>query len=258
MQIGSEIILSTEQLQTLLDELNARDFETVGPTVRDAAIVLDTIRSLSQLPVGWTDQQDNGSYRLTPTDSPALFDYTCGPQSWKKFLHPSECTLSRMEQKGRSFEVGTADRPVPRRAFLGVRPCELKALALHDRALSTPPYADPVYTQRRNNAMILAVNCTRPGGTCFCASMGTGPGVTEGFDLALTELTNDGDHRFVVEIGTEAGLELVQCVSPQPASEADCQRERELLSRAEQNMGRTVPHPHLRDDIPRYLDSPQW
>jgi len=44
-----------------------------------------------------------------------------------------------------------------------------------------------------------------PAATCFCTSMGTGPGVESGFDLALSELNDAGGHRFVLRVGTERG-----------------------------------------------------
>ncbi len=44
-------------------------------------------------------------------------------------------------------------------------------------------------------------SATAPASTCFCTSMGTGPEVTGGFDLALTEL----DDGFVVRSGSPAG-----------------------------------------------------
>jgi hypothetical protein len=35
--------------------------------------------------------------------------------------------------------------------------------------------------------------------------MGTGPGATGGYDLVLTELVSETNHRFVVRVGSEAG-----------------------------------------------------
>ena len=85
------------------------------------------------------------------------------------------------------FEVSGDDDEPPRYAFLGVRPCDLRAIAIQDRVLAQPGSR---YGQRRARVFIVAVNCTEPGETCFCASMGTGPGVdgVTGYDLALTEL----------------------------------------------------------------------
>ena len=54
------------------------------------------------------------------------------------------------------------------------------------------PVADPDYTARRRAALVVAVECTVAGATCFCTSMGTGPEIPgDDADLVLTEL-DDG------------------------------------------------------------------
>ena len=94
-------------------------------------------------------------------------------------------------------------------ALLGVRSCDLHAIAIHDRVLAGRVQADAHYAARREDAFIVAVSCTDPGGTCFCVSMGTGPRPEGGrdarFDLSLTELLDGGVHRFLVEVGSERG-----------------------------------------------------
>jgi sulfhydrogenase subunit beta (sulfur reductase) len=49
------------------------------------------------------------------------------------------------------------------------------------------------------------VNCRRAAATCFCHSMGCGPAVGPGFDIALTEI---GD-RFAIEAATDAGIAVL-------------------------------------------------
>lgn len=64
-------------------------------------------------------------------------------------------------------------------ALLGVRPCELAAIAVQDRVLLGGVARDTGYAARRKGAFLVAVNCTRPASTCFCASLGTGPAVPD-------------------------------------------------------------------------------
>ena len=102
------------------------------------------------------------------------------------------------------------ERPAPPRyAFIGVRSCELHAIGVQDRVFLDGAYVDRDYQARREGAFIVAVNCGQAGGTCFCVSMGTGPKATEGFDLALTEVLDDGGHCFLVEVGSERGAEVL-------------------------------------------------
>ena len=83
-------------------------------------------------------------------------------------------------------------------------------------------YVDRDYAARRENVLLVAVNCHEPGGTCFCVSMDTGPHVRERYDhdLVLTELL-DGGHRFLVEAGSARGAEIVAELGGAEATEED-------------------------------------
>jgi len=81
-------VIERDDLQALLDALAKRGYPIIGPTVRDGAIVLDTVTAVSDLPVGWTDEQAPGRYRLVERDDDAVFSFVCGPEAWKKYLHP--------------------------------------------------------------------------------------------------------------------------------------------------------------------------
>jgi ferredoxin len=80
---------------------------------------------------------------------------------------------------------------------------------------------DEEAVRRRAETVIVAANCTRSGPTCFCTSMGTGPAASVGYDLALTELTDEDHHRLVVEAATERGAELLARVDSRAATEAE-------------------------------------
>src|SRR5690606_5862002 len=109
-----------------------------------------------------------------------------------RYTHPPRETLFRMRRDGVPEEPA---REAPRVALLGVRACDLAALAVQDRVFLGGRHPDPAYRARREALLLVAVDCAVPGGTCFCASMGTGPRASAGYDLALTELT--GPHRFL-------------------------------------------------------------
>ena len=96
---------------------------------------------------------------------------------------------------GDGFEVTEPSEPAPRLAFFGVRPCDLRAIEIQDQVLGRGEHAGSRYAARRAGVFIVAVNCTEPGETCFCASMGTGPQAGPGYDLALTEMTGAGPPR---------------------------------------------------------------
>ena len=56
-----KFIFERDDFQQLLDVLVGRHYQLVGPTLRDGAIVYDTLTSAADLPVGWTDEQTGGS-----------------------------------------------------------------------------------------------------------------------------------------------------------------------------------------------------
>src|SRR5262245_25573714 len=120
-------LIERDQLHHLFTALIDRDYEVVGPTVRDGAIVYDRIGTPDNLPVGWTDRQDGGTYRLAPRGDAALFGYAVGPHSWKRYLFPPELLLWRAKRTDANggFAVEQAHEEPPRYAFFGVRACEL-------------------------------------------------------------------------------------------------------------------------------------
>ena len=146
---GGTATISRDVVQTLLDILAAKNYEVVGPTVRDDAIVYDRIARLADLPAGWTDHQEAGRYRLERRDNGALFGFTVGPQAWKRFLHRPVETLWTMRRTENGVTVESGNSVVPKFAFIGVRACELHAIAIQDRVLSQGPYPDLAYAMRR-------------------------------------------------------------------------------------------------------------
>jgi len=250
--------ISREGLQALLDVLRQRGYRVVGPTVRDQAIVYDDIAAVADLPEGWSDEQDGGHYRLAKRNDQALFGYAVGPHAWKRFLHPPVLPLFRVEKRDQGLAVVGEQAAPARFAFLGVRACELHAIAIQDRVFLSGPYVDPHYRARREGAFMVAVNCGHAGGTCFCVSMKSGPRATSGFDLALTELVGAGRHVFVLEVGSEAGAQVLAEIPHAPATVDDLARADAVIARTSMSMGRTMPSDGVRDLLLRNLDHPRW
>jgi sulfhydrogenase subunit beta (sulfur reductase) len=248
-------VLHRRDFPLLLGAVAARGYRIVGPTVRDGAIVYDDIRTDSDLPEGWTDRQDGGRYRLERRPDAALFGYAVGPHSWKKFLFPARARLWRAERR----PEGVAFRPEPvdvaPYAFLGVRACELHAIAIQDKVLRD---ADPLYRARRERALLVAVNCGQAGGTCFCASMHTGPRAEAGFDLALTEMLEDGRHAFTVEAGSVQGREVLEQLPVEEAGPDDLEAASRCAERAVRQMGRSMAVADLPALLARNLEHPRW
>ncbi|BCJ49317.1 4Fe-4S ferredoxin [Actinoplanes sp. NBRC 14428] len=251
-------LLDATALEALVDALRARGFTVMGPTVRDGAVVIAELTSAADLPYGVGVDTDAGRYRLRARDDRAAFGHSAGPQSWKNVLHPPRALVWSADRAPDGSMAGGEPARERRYALLGVRPCDLAAIKVLDRVLTGGRQADPVYTGRRDGNLIIAVECTEPGAVCFCSSMGTGPGTDDGFDLALTELVDGGEHLFVVRAGTGEGAEILAGLPARAADEGIVERAREAVGAAAGRMGRTMRPGSLPDLLAEARGSPHW
>jgi ferredoxin len=251
-------VISPDALQALVEALRGRGYRVLGPTLRDGAIVYDELESAAELPVGWTESQDAATYRLERREDEARFGYAVGPHSWKQFLLPPRVRLWQARRDGDgSLEVEQEPLDETPLAFLGVRSCELHAIGIQDRVFLGGRVVERDYAARRDGAFVVAVNCFEPGGTCFCDSMGTGPKAEAGYDLALTEIL-EGEHRLLVEVGTETGREVLEELPRREARDADLAAASAAVEGAAQKMGRWLDATDLRDLLQRNLEHPRW
>jgi ferredoxin len=278
-------VIAAEGLDGLYQALVAEGYRVIGPAVQDGAVVLRELSSAAELPFGWGVRLEPGGYQLRRRDDEAAFGQAAGPQSWKRFLHPPRERLWSAARTPDGFELADEaddDEPPPY-AFLGVRPCDLRAIAIQDRVLAQPGSR---YAARRARLFIVAVNCTEPGETCFCASMGTGPGVGKGcsagfrgddpspargepippdppgetprYDLALTEMLDEGGHRFLVEVGSQRGAGVLGRVPSEPAGEATVREARSAVEAAAGRMGRQMETGDLRELMAGSHQAARW
>jgi ferredoxin len=250
--------LEREAFDGLLEALRRRGYELVGPTVRQGAIAYEPIESSSDMPIGVTEEQEGGSYRLRERDDDAMFGYANGPQSWKRLLHPPVLRLWRARRRDGGMEVEAEPDPQPKRAFIGVRSCDLHAIRSLDSALLEVENPNPAYAARREGIFIVALNCGTAGGTCFCVSMDTGPKATFGFDLALTEVIEGDRHYFTVEEGTERGSEVLAELETAEASDAERDGAAAIVERTAASMGRELETDGLKELLYRNYEHPRW
>jgi NAD(P)H-flavin reductase/Pyruvate/2-oxoacid:ferredoxin oxidoreductase delta subunit len=249
------VFLPRERLDALIDLLHEGGRTIVGPTLRDGMLVLDEISRVEDLPVGWRDEQSPGHYRLAQSGTQRAFDVVNGQMSWKQFTFPPKQRVGTMQRDAAGAVTFAAVPPdPPRLAFLGVRACELAALGIQDRVLSGGTFVDEDYRARRESALVVAVQCTRAGSSCFCASMGTGPEVRSGHDLVMTE-RDDG---FVVSAGSPAGERLLARLPGRLASPMEEAQAAADVAAVRAAQGDPVVIEGLRDRLMDQLDSPRW
>lgn len=262
--------IGLDGLDRLIGTLAAQGRTVIGPTVRDGAVVLDHVDSVADLPAGWTDEQAPGRYRLHRRDDPALFGWAVGAHSWRGYLFPERTRLWRAERTGGSsdasgregdhvdFSVVAGPDDAPTYAFLGVRSCDLHAIAVQDEVFLGGDHPDPVYGDRRRDVFVVVVHCGDPAATCFCDSMGTGPRAPGGYDLALTELLDGGGHRFLVEAGSDRGVAVLEGLGVGPAHPDGQEASLAVTERARAGMKRSVVTDGIRDLLAANLEHPRW
>jgi ferredoxin len=252
------VALEPQGLQLLLEALISRGYQPVGPTLRHGSLVYDRVSAISDLPRGWSDRQEGGSFRLYRREDDAFFGFGVGQQSWKQFLYPPRRLLWQADRDGHGFQIIPPQEETPRFAFIGVRACDLQALAVQDKVFLAGPFIDPDYQNRRQQAFILAVNCTRGCGTGFCASMGAGPRAGGGFDLGLTEIIGQDVHYFVTTVGSPRGGEMLALIPQRQARPDEAQAAAQAVARTPGQMGRTLDTRGIKELLYRNYENPRW
>jgi len=242
----------------LFETLIENGYSLIGPTIRDQAIVYGEVTTVDELPIGWTDDQDAGTYRIRHRQDDALFGYVVGPHSWKKFLFPPESVLFRIGKVGDALTFSEPERPTQRRAFIGVRACELAAIAIQDNVFLGSGYVDRTYENNRDGTFTVAVNCAVAGGTCFCVSMATGPECTSGYDLVVTEVIDNERHEFVVAAGSTLGEQVLAALPGRTLEDQDRTRVAAIVAGTTANMGRSVDTTGIKEMLYASRESPRW
>lgn len=237
-----------ESLEPLVAALRADGRTVVGPTVSGGSVVLGELESAADLPYGWGVDCRPGGYRLRRRADRAAFAHQLPAMSWKRYLHPPRVTLCSIRRNG--FVVTEPDEAPTRYAFLGVRPCDLRAVAVQDRVLG----AGSGYARRRAAAFLVAVNCTEPAPTCFCTSTAA----ADLTDLVLTELVDGDAVSYLAEAGSPAGDRLLATLPGRLASGAEVDRARALVRAAAGRTGRTLPAVDLRALLAERVQAGHW
>lgn len=257
MTVGSlkSGFLLRSRLQSLLDVLQQDGYTCIGPQVRDDTIHYDVLDSVEILPQGLSEQQAPGHYQVGPAGHQRYFAWANGPQALKPLLFaPREAmwhSQSGKEGRLRFNEIIPETAPI---AVIGIRACDIAALTLHDKHFLQQEYRDPCYLARREKLLLVAVNCTHPADTCFCASTGDGPRVSYGYDLVLSEL----DDGFIIESGTDKGLSILSRLEIQAVKAEQTEAAETASHHAAQQQTRSLPSQNLQQLLFENLNHPHW
>ena len=247
--------ITHEQLPSLLYALRSDGYRCVGPQVRDGAIIYDTLQDCSQLPRGITEQQAPGHYELKETGGRRYFAWANGPQAIKPYVFvPTEAlwrSLKNDDGQMQYLDLTPVSDPL---AIIGVRACDLAALYIQDKHFLHAEKKDPYYLSRRENLFLVAVNCSHPADTCFCASTDDGPRANYGYDVVMSEL----DDGFLLHGRSTKGLTLIDKLKTSPASEEQIITVDKELEMATRSQTRRLPSRNLNAALFSQLENPRW
>lgn len=255
--------MPADKLDNLIEILKSDGFEIIGPQIKDQVIVYEPLTSKESLPQGYRESQEKGYYRLIRREDKAYFGYTLGPDSWKKYLFSPRERLwkSRKTSQGRVEFIGEDTEEKPQ-AFLGLRACELAAIRTQDQIFLEGPAVDKSYKKRREKAFLIAVQCMAVAPTCFCASMNTGPEVSQGFDLLLVEIPEQNDHRFLLKSASDRGKKVLSQLRDQkclePSSEKDLKISMQQVTDVREGQVRKMNPPKDKEVLEKSFDSSHW
>jgi sulfhydrogenase subunit beta (sulfur reductase) len=254
-EVTAPRFLPRDRLPSLLNSLRQAGYRCVGPQLKEGAIVYDALQSVDDLPLGVHDRQTPGEYRLHQDQNPRYFAWANGPQALKPLLFAPRESLWRVERDAGGHlhfrETLPVETPI---AVIGARACDLAALRIQDKIFMQGDHPDPYYGMRRKGLFIVAVNCSHPAATCFCASTGDGPGATHSYDIALDEL----DDGFVATAGSAKAKPILHGLALEVVTAEQRRAAADQLQHAARIQTRTLPGRNLRDALFANLEHPRW
>lgn len=141
-------VLAASDLPSLVDTLRGDGFRVFAPLVDRGTLRVQEITGGEQLPRGLEDDQRPGTYRLR-RQGDRYFGYTVPGDGWKRLFTPPRLRLWRARREGERIKIEPGPQPDRPPALVGVRSCDLAAIAIQDRVLLEGEHPDPAYRARR-------------------------------------------------------------------------------------------------------------
>jgi len=242
-------------LAALIAAIKEADYRVIGPREDQGqgGLVYREIAGVDDLPQGLSDDQSPGRYRLVPNGTKRYFAWANTSSAIKPLVYAQREKLWQVVRKDGRIHFEQTHGIVEKTAILGVRACDLAALAIQDAHFLRGKYVDVYYRARREKLLLVAVNCSHAAATCFCTSTGDGPEVSSGYDLLLDEL----DDGFLIRSGSSKGAMIMADLATEAATpeqiNAAC-----LQSTGCREQQRALPPETELPKLMQHLESPIW
>ena len=162
--------------------------------------------------------------------------------------------LFGFRKDGGSYKLETPPAGDRQQLIFGIRPCDARAIAIIDMVFKDA-YEDKYYLSRRQNSVLVGLGCTRPYDSCFCTSLGFGPGESKDVNIMLTDI---GDEYLVEEI-TDKGKELMsKAASLEDASKEDETRAEKAKETARSKVKRSIDTKQIGKRLPDAFENKEF
>jgi len=181
-----------------------------------------------------------GDVIFSTISSPAqvLWDFENPLHPPKQFVLPQTDPIVAIKRNGQGHEV----EPIyddTRRFLFNVRSCDVKGIAFLTRMHEMEP-ADASYLRRANSLTVISLTCSAPCPLGFCVCSDSGPFLSGGYDIQLTDLGEN----YLVEVGTEKGEAAVSNAANlfRTATEGEVSLRKRLETAARNRFGQETCH----------------
>lgn len=156
----------------------------------------------------------------------------------KQFVLPQTDPIVQIKRNGECHKVEPIYDDV-RRFLFNVRSCDARGIAFLTRMHEMEP-ADTSYLRRAHNLTVISLACNTPCRLGFCVCSGSGPFLSDSFDVQLTDL----GECYLVEPGSEKGETAVSAAGNlfRSATEAEISQRKVLETEAKNHFEQETCH----------------
>lgn len=229
------------------------EYRTIAPKVEGYALNYGIIENPREIALGYLSHEDRGVYRLHKDEGEVSLDKARTMNNPKWFTERPEETIYKTAKTDGSLEVDEPDMKPQPQAFVLIRSCDVNAIYCMDKTFNQH-YKDPAYDRFREKNLIIAMSCFHPGKNCFCTTFDTGPTLDKGYDILLSDLGG----KYLLEVGSEKGAELVTGIPLEPAAQNNLAKKDAMLKRARRSMPKAFDIKKAFKTLEENYNHPYW
>ena len=205
---------------------------------RDATQWIEKLPGLGEVIAPVRGSGGDVVFSTSATAGAVLWEYANALHPPKQYVLPQNDPLVQIKHNGRRHEVEPIYDDSPR-VLLNVRSCDAKGIVFLTRMHAMEP-ADASYLRRADRITIVSLACTTPCPSGFCVCPNSGPFLSDGYDVQLTDLGES----YLVEVGSAKGHATVSCAQNlfRLATDSEIAQRKRLEAEAKNHFGEETCH----------------